>query len=118
MTTITIANKLVELLREKKFLETQQQLFATDAINQEPNKFKEKSVVGLEAMIQKEKRFLLYIKKWNHFEVSDPLVSKDHFSIRMITDVIMVNNDNVVIDEIIVYEVSDGKIVKEQFFYH
>ncbi|PKV48837.1 hypothetical protein ATE84_0851 [Aquimarina sp. MAR_2010_214] len=117
MTTITIANKLVELLREKKFLEAQQQLFATNAINQEPDKFKEKSVVGLEAMVQKEKRFLLYVKKWNHFEVSEPLVSKDHFSIRMITDVTMVNNDNIEIDEIIVYEVSDGKIIKEQFFY-
>lgn len=117
MTTITIANKLVELLREKKILEAQQQLFATDAINQEPDMYKEKSVAGLEAMIQKEKRFLLYIKKWNHFEVSEPLVSKDHFSIRMITDVTMVNNDNVVIDEVVVYEVREGKIVKEQFFY-
>ncbi|WP_106792426.1 SnoaL-like domain-containing protein [Aquimarina sp. Aq78] len=118
MTTITIANKLVELLREKKILEAQQQLFATDAINQEPDLYKEKSVVGLEAMIQKEKRFLLYIKKWNHFEVSEPLVSAHHFSIRMITDVTMVNNDNITIDEIIIYEVSDGKIIKEQFFYH
>ncbi len=112
-----IADKLVYLLRQKRFLEAQEQLFSKDAINQEPEMFKERSVSGLEAMIQKEKQFLSNIKQWNHFEISEPLVSKNHFSIHMITDVTLVNNQNVSIDEIIVYEVVDEKIVKEQFFY-
>ncbi len=112
-----IANKLVNLLREKKFLEAQEQLFSINAINQEPEKFKERSVSGLKAMIKKEKQFLSNIKQWNRFEVSDPLVSKNHFSIRMLTDVILINDQNVSIDEIIVYKVVDEKIVKEQFFY-
>ncbi len=111
------ANQLVKLLREKKFLEAQEQLFSIDAINQEPEKFKERSVSGLKAMIKKEKQFLSNVKQWNRFEVSEPLVSKNHFSIRMLTNLTLANNQNVCIDEIIVYEVVEGKIVKEQFFY-
>ncbi len=113
----TIANQLVKLLRDKRFVDAQEQLFAEDAINQEPETFKERSVFGLKAMIQKEKRFLSTIKQWNHFEVSEPLISRNHFSIRMMTDVLLTNNQKVCIDEIIVYEVANDKIIKEQFFY-
>ncbi len=113
----TIANQLVKLLREKRFLDAQEQLFAMHAVNQEPEMFKERSVNGLKAMIEKEKRFLSNIKKWTHFEVSEPLISNSHFSIRMFTEIILINNDKVSIDEIIVYEVANGKIIKEQFFY-
>ncbi len=114
----TIANQLVKLLRDKRFVEAQEQLFAPHAINQEPEAYDERSVTGLDAMIQKEKHFLSNIKRWNHFEVSEPLVSKNHFSIHMVTNVTLANNQNIHIDEIIVYEVVDGKIIKEQFFYY
>ncbi len=113
----TIAHQLIALLREKRFLEAQEQLFAIDAINQEPELYKERSVFGLKAMMVKEKRFLSNIKKWNHFEVSEPLISKHHFTIHMITDVLLKNEQNVRIDEIIIYEVDNNKIIKEQFFY-
>ncbi|MCK8523276.1 hypothetical protein M0D21_16975 [Aquimarina sp. D1M17] len=115
--TTTIATAVVALLREKKFLEAQKQWFAEDAINQEPEAYQQKSVSGLKAMMQKEKNFLSIIKQWNHFQVSDPLIAKDHFSIHMVTDVTLVNDQRVAIDEIIVYEVNDQKITKEQFFY-
>ncbi len=112
-----IANRLVELLRQKKFLDAQKQLFAMDAINLEPEMYKQRSVSGLEAMIIKEKRFLSNIKKWNHFTISEPLISANHFTIHMVTDVTLKNEEQVYIDEIIVYEVENGKIIKEQFFY-
>ncbi|GAA4272213.1 SnoaL-like domain-containing protein [Aquimarina gracilis] len=113
----TIANQLVTLLRQKRFLEAQETLFASEAVSLEPEFNKERSTFGLEAMTTKEKRFLANIKQWNHFEVSDPLISKNHFIIHMITDVILKNNDNIHIDEIIIYEVDNNKIIKEQFFY-
>jgi len=112
-----IANQLVALLREKKFVEAQEQFFSPNAIAQEPEKFKERSVQGKENIIHKEKRFLKGVKEWIRFEVSNPIVSQNHFSIRMYTEVELVNNQKVVLDEIIVYEVLDGLIVKEQFFY-
>ncbi|WP_160114766.1 SnoaL-like domain-containing protein [Aquimarina sp. AU474] len=112
-----IANSLVDLLRQKKFLDAQVQLFTIDAISLEPELYKQRSVFGLDAMIIKEKRFLSNIKKWNHFTISEPLLSLDHFTIHMITDVTLKNEERIHIDEIIVYEVESGKIIKEQFFY-
>jgi 16S rRNA A1518/A1519 N6-dimethyltransferase RsmA/KsgA/DIM1 with predicted DNA glycosylase/AP lyase activity len=112
-----IAYRLVELLKEKKFLETQQELFDQDVISQEPEEAKSRSVNGLESVLLKESNFLKNIKLWRNFEVSEPIISKDFFSIRMFTEVVLMNDREVSIDEIIVYEVRDGKIVKEQFFY-
>jgi hypothetical protein len=112
-----IAHRLVELLKEKKFLETQQELFDEDIISQEPDAAPSRSVTGLAAVLLKESNFLKNIKQWKNFEVSEPIISKDFFSISMFTEVVLVNDRAVSIDEIIVYEVRDGKIVKEQFFY-
>ncbi|MBL0684626.1 helix-turn-helix domain-containing protein [Aquimarina mytili] len=57
------------------------------------------------------------IKQWHLFEVSEPLIAKDFFSIHMITDVLLKNGQKMYVDEIIVYEASGDKIIKEQFFY-
>jgi 16S rRNA A1518/A1519 N6-dimethyltransferase RsmA/KsgA/DIM1 with predicted DNA glycosylase/AP lyase activity len=108
-----IAHRLVELLKEKKFLETHQELFDENVISQEPEEAKSRSVNGLESLLLKESNFLKNI----NFEVSEPIISKDYFSIRMFTEVVLLNDREVSIDEIIVYEVRNGKIVKEQFFY-
>ncbi len=113
----SLANKLVALLREKKFIEAQEELFSEDAITQEPEKFKERSVKGRDAIIQKEKRFLKAVKEWIRFEVSDPIVSQNYFSITMYTEVELINNQKILLDEIIIYEVNNGLIIKEQFFY-
>lgn len=112
-----IANRLVELLKEKKFIETQKELFDEHIVNQEPEEAQSRSVSGLESVLLKESNFLKNIKTWKNFEVSEPIISKDFFSIRMFTEVVLVNDREVSIDEIIVYEVRNGKIVKEQFFY-
>lgn len=114
----TTANRLVELLKQKKFLEAQDEFFASDAVSQEPDQFKDRSVSGLGAIKKKEEHFLKNIKKWNRFEVSEPLISRNYFSIGMITEVELVTGDVLSIDEIIVYEVHNGKISKEQFFYN
>ncbi|AXT61780.1 nuclear transport factor 2 family protein [Aquimarina sp. AD10] len=112
-----IANTLVTLLRQKQFVAAQEQLFAQDAISLEPSIYKERSVKGLKAILKKEKTFLSNIKHWHHFQVSDPVISKDYFSIRMMTDVTLLTKQKVTIDEIIIYQVTNGKISKEQFFY-
>jgi hypothetical protein len=113
----TIANRLVELVRQKKFIEAQQELFATDAINQESDKLKERSVNGLEAILKKEARFNASIKEWSALEVSDPLVANDFFTIQLKMEVILRNDQKISLNEIIVYEVRNGKIISEQFYF-
>jgi ketosteroid isomerase-like protein len=53
-------------------------------------------------------------------EVSDPIISETHFAVKMKKDVTCKTMDNkrVMMEEIAVYEVQNGKIVHEQFFYN
>ena len=46
-----------------------------------------------------------------------PQVAGTHFSVVMGMDVTMKGQGRMKMDEIAVYEVKNGKIVKEQFFY-
>lgn len=114
----TIAHRLITLLKKKEFVTAQEELFDQEVVTSEPAAYHDRSVRGLQALITKEKQFLQLIKTWNHFEVSEPVISKNHFSLKMVTDVVLHTGQHVCIDEIIVYEVKEGKIVREQYFYH
>ncbi len=117
MTTQQIACRLVDLLRAKKFIEAQTQLYHKDIWSREPKDHPFPLIKGKARLIEKERQFLKVIRTWYEFEVSEPLVSKDYFSIRMYTHVKLSDNRTVKIDEIIVYGVDNDKIISERFFY-
>jgi hypothetical protein len=117
MTTQQIACRLVDLLRAKKFIEAQTELYHEDIWSREPKDHPYPLVRGKAGLIEKESRFLKAIHKWHEFEVSEPLVSKDYFSIRMYTHVELSSNHVVKIDEIILYGVEHNRIISERFFY-
>ena len=48
---------------------------------------------------------------------SEPVVGGTHFAVAMGMDVTMKGAGRLNMDEIAVYEVKNGKIVKEQFFF-
>ena len=117
LNTKQIAQQLVSLLKEKKFLEAQSQLFTQDASSHEPKPFSDRSACGLTAIMQKEELFLASIKEWKTFEITKPIISNDHFSIGMKANLILKNDREVSLDEIIVYQVEEGKIANEFFYY-
>ena len=49
--------------------------------------------------------------------LTKPLVAGTHFAVGMAIDVTMKGSGRMKMDEIAVYEVKDGKIVKEQFLF-
>jgi len=49
--------------------------------------------------------------------VSEPIIAADHFAISIKMDISYKNGHRAIMDEIAVYEVNDGKIVSEQFFF-
>ncbi|HAA12136.1 MAG TPA: hypothetical protein DCE41_10730 [Cytophagales bacterium] len=117
MSLDTISKRLVALLKKKEFLIAQQELFAPSVISLEPDFHPNPQTAGLTSVLQKEKEFLGAIMHWEAFDVSDPVLSKFHFCIRMYSKIVMQNDQRVEVDELIMYEVQNGKIVKEQFFY-
>jgi hypothetical protein len=53
-------------------------------------------------------------------EVGEPIISENHFAVTMKLDVTskMMGNQRMMMEEIAVYEVKAGKIVRQQFFYN
>jgi hypothetical protein len=117
MTTQEIANRLVELCREGKNLQAYEELFSEDAIAIEPAHTGIPDAIGKAAMIEKQEMMAMMIMEMHGMGVSDPLVSGNFFSCAMWIDAEMLGRDRSKLEEIAVYQVEDGKIVKEMFFF-
>ncbi|WP_109124325.1 nuclear transport factor 2 family protein [Dyella sp. C11] len=120
MSTESVAKRLVAICRHGRFEEAHHELYARDAINIEPESMAKGpmgNVQGLEAILDKGKRFQASITQTHSVEVSDPVIAGNWFSVAMTLDVTMKDYGRVVMSEICVYHVKDDKIVQEQFFY-
>ena len=117
-TTTEVAARFNELAKEGKWDQIQNELFAENAKSIEPPSSPGlQSVEGLDAIRQKGKQFNEMVEEMHGGYSSEPLVAGNHFSVAMGMDVTMKGMGRTKMDEIALYEVKDGKIVKEQFFY-
>ena len=119
-TTQEVANRFYQLTQENKWMEIQKELYAQNAESIEPAhaaSFGLKSVKGLEAIKQKGEEFNNMVEEMHGGYCSTPVVGGNYFSVAMGMDVTMKGAGRVKMDEVAVYEVKDGKIVKEQFFF-
>jgi ketosteroid isomerase-like protein len=118
MTTAEVAARFNQLSKEGKWDQIQEELFAENAVSIEPpNSPGMQSVEGLAAIKQKGKMFNEMVEEMHGGYSTDPVVAGNHFSVGMGMDVTMKGQGRMKMDEIALYEVKDGKIVKEQFFY-
>lgn len=117
-TTQEVANRLNELFKENKWEQAQQELFAENAVSIEPPGSKGlQSVEGLAAIKKKGDDFGAMVEEMHGGWCSEPLVGGSHISFAMGMDVTLKGAGRMKMEEIAVYEVKDGKVVKEQFFY-
>jgi len=118
MSTTEIANRLVELCSKGEFETAQKELFADDAISIEPHASPafEQETKGLDAIIEKGKKWSEMVQEYHGMNVSQPLVSDNSFAVTMWMDVTMKGQGRMQMTELCVYNVKDGKIVSEQFF--
>jgi len=118
MTTKDVANRLHELFNEGKWQQAQDEFFTTDAESVEPAKAQGmQTVKGLDAIKKKGQQFNEMVEEMHGGYVSDPIVAGNHIAFAMGMDCTYKGMGRQKMDEIVIYEVKDGKIVKEQFFY-
>lgn len=118
MSTTDVANRFNELSSLGQWDQIQNELFADNAVSIEPaHSPGMKTVEGLEAIRQKGKEFGEMVEEMHGGYSNQPQVAGNHFSVAMGMDITMKGHGRMKMDEIAVYEVKDGKIVKEQFFY-
>jgi hypothetical protein len=117
-TTQEVANRMNELFKEYKWAEVHEELFAENAVSIEPPHSKGmQTVEGLAAIKKKGEDFNNMVEEMHGGWVSEPLVGGNYISFAMGMDVTYKGMGRQKMEEISVYEVKDGKIVKEQFFY-
>lgn len=117
MTTQEVANRLVELSRQGQSAQAYKELFHPNAVAIEPEGAPNQHTEGLEALLAKDKQFGEGLEAMHDSKVSDPIVAGNYFSVSMYLDATFKEHGRMKMDEICLYEVKDGKIVKEQFFY-
>ena len=118
MTTTEVANKLVELCRHGKIDEVQETLFADNAKSIEANEMMgPKVVTGLDAIKAKSVAFQAGVEEFHSATISDPIVGGNSFAITWAMDATFKGRGRMTIEEVCVYQVKDGKITLEQFFY-
>jgi ketosteroid isomerase-like protein len=117
MTTVEIANRLVELCKKGDFEGALKELFADNAVSIEPHGTPdfEKETHGLDAILEKGKKWSSMVEEYHGGQVSEPLVAGDSFAVTMIMSVTMKGSNRMDMTELCIYHVKDGKIVSEQF---
>ena len=118
MTTQEIADKLSRYFKENKWAEAQDELFSDDVESIEPGGSQGmKSVQGRDALKKKADDFNSMVEAVHGGYAGEPIVAGNYIAVAMGMDATMKDQGRVKMDEICLYEVKNGKIVKEQFFY-
>jgi hypothetical protein len=118
MTTQEVANKLVAYMRQGQMLEAQVDLYGDDIVCIEPEGgMAPHYTKGKVAVLEKGKQFAQMIEERHGGSCSDAIVAGEFFSLTMMLDVTMKGMGRITFDEVCVYQVKNGKIVFEQFFF-
>ncbi len=119
MTTQEVADKFDQLANSNQWEKIHDELYSDDAESIEPPNATSglQTVKGKAALKQKSIDFNNSIEEMYGGYCSKPVVGGNFFSVAMGMDAKFKGMDRIKFDEICVYEIKDGKIVKEQFFY-
>jgi ketosteroid isomerase-like protein len=118
--TTTVANELVALCRAGRNLDAIAKLYSPKIVSVEPvgTEAMPAEMTGIDAIRQKNERRLENYEV-NSAEVNGPFVGGDQFAVQYVFDTTFKpTGQRSVMTEMALYQVKDGKVVREQFFYH
>jgi hypothetical protein len=118
MTTQQVAARFNELAQQEKWFEIQDELFADDVRSVDPqNSPYFKYAEGKCNVRKKGEDWVKRIQAAHRRHTAEPIVAGNHFAVGRQVDITVESFGRIKIDEIMLYEVKDGQIVLEQFFY-
>ncbi|RYY57862.1 MAG: nuclear transport factor 2 family protein [Chitinophagaceae bacterium] len=119
MTTQQIADRLAELCQQGEFQQAQKELYAADVISVEPEDVPgfDRETKGADAVLEKIRKFESNVEESFGNKVSDPIVAGNSFAFTLDMDLKMKGQDRNTMSEICVYEVKDGKVTSERFYW-
>jgi hypothetical protein len=118
MTTQEVASRFNELAQQEKWFEIQDELFAENVRSIDPpNSLYFGYAEGKSAVRKKGEEFVMEVEAAHRRFTTEPVVAGNHFAVGREVDIAHNVHGRIQINEIMLYEVKDGKIVLEQFFY-
>lgn len=121
MTTQEIAARYHELASQQKFIEIQDSLYDENVICQEAEKAPSLGIPvfthGREAVKAKGIARRATMETLHSYSCGEPIVAGEFFSVVLKQEVTFKGRPRISVEEIGVFQVKDGKVIKEQFFY-
>jgi len=118
MTTQEVATRLYELCDENKPAQAHEELYDANATSTERNMAGQlETVTGMDAITEKGKKFEAMIEEIFSGYTKEPFVFGNYIFMEMGMDVKMKGMGRMDMKEMCMYEVKDGKIISEQFYY-
>jgi ketosteroid isomerase-like protein len=118
MTTQEVAARFNELAREEKWFEIQDELFAENVRSIDPPDSPYFGYAeGKAAVRKKGEGFEKNITEFHGASTTEAVVGGSYFAVGRKVDITVQGFGRIQINEIMMYEVKDGEIVLEQFFY-
>ena len=117
MNTKEVAQRWAEMCREGKNLDCINELYAENVVSKEMPGMPGEITTGKQNVWNKSKEWLDSVEDFHASSVSDPVVAGNWFTAKMGFDCTFKERGRQQMEEVCVYEVKDGKIASEQYFY-
>jgi len=118
MTTQEVAVRFSELAKQEKWFEIQDELFAENVKSIEPPNSPYFGYAEGKAIVRKKgEEFVKKIEAFHGAYTTEPVIGGNHFAAGREVDVTVEGFGRIQMNEVMLYEVQDGQIVSEQFFY-
>ena len=118
MTTQEVATRFNELAGQEKWFEIQDELFADNVRSVEPpNSPYFRYAEGKGPVRKKGEEFVKKIQEFHGAYTTHPVTGGNHFAVGRGMDITVEGFGRIKIDQVMLYEVKNGQIVLEQFFY-
>jgi hypothetical protein len=118
MTTQEVASRFHELAQQEKWFEIQDELFSDDVKSIEPRGSQYlHNAEGKSAVRKKGEDWVKRIEAAHKRATTKPIVGGNHFAVGREVDITVRGHGRIQINQIMMYEVRDGQIISEQFFY-
>lgn len=118
MTTQEVADRFNELAKQEKWFDIQDEFFSDDVKSIDPaNSPYFGYAEGKASVRQKGEAFVKRIEAVHSAHTTEPVVGGNHFAAGREIDITVQGLGRIQINQVMLYEVKDGQIVSEQFFY-
>ena len=118
MTTQEVATRFNELAQQEKWFEIQDEFFADNVKSIEPPGSPYFGYAeGKYSVRKKAEEFVKKIRDFHGGYTTQPVIGGNHFAVGRGMEITVEGFGRIKIDQIMLYEVKDGQIVSEQFFY-